>query len=165
MLKTVHAGFGATKDVVVHAAAGYRYSKGRLQNMFFSFPPSLQTAAGMSSTATELAQWIIALQSGILLKLSSVKSLWLPARLNNGEIHGFSPLLNGYAAGWPVVLRQKHPAAAPVGGGRSALFVYREDSLSIIVLTNLAGATPELFIDDIAAFYIPGIKNAISTGK
>ena len=165
MVKTIRAGFGANKDIVVHAAAGYRYSRGRLQNMFFSLPPSLQTAAGMSSTATELAQWIIALQSGKLLKPSLLKSLWSPAQLKDGTIAGFTDLINGYAAGWPVIVRKNHPAAAPVGGGRAALLVYPDDDLSIIVLTNLAGATPEIFIDDLAAFYLPGIKNSTRAGK
>ncbi len=99
-----------------------------LINMFFSLPPSLQTAAGMSSTATEMANWMIALQNNQFLKeKSSIASAFgLPAILNNGKPAGFSDLLNGYAAGWPIVARPEHPAVAAVGGGRSALFVYPE---------------------------------------
>jgi CubicO group peptidase (beta-lactamase class C family) len=138
MPKTIRSGFGATKDIVPHAACSYQYSKGKLNNMFFSFPSFLQTAAGMSSTAKEMADWIIALQNLQLLKEpSSLAALWAPAILNNGQTGGFSSLLNGYAAGWPVAKRSSHPAVAPVGGGRSAVFVYPEDDLSIIVLTNL----------------------------
>ena len=159
MTKTINAGFGATKDVIPHAAAGYVYRKNKLNNMFFSFPPPLQTAAGMSSTATEMAYWIIALQNQQLLKdKSSLSTLWKPAILNNGKTGGFNNLLNGYAAGWPVIVRAKHPAAAPVGGGRSALFVYMDDNLSIIVLTNLAGGSPDVFIDELAGLFIPGMK-------
>jgi CubicO group peptidase (beta-lactamase class C family) len=153
MPKTINAGFGATKTIVPHAAGGYRYARGKLNNMFFALPPELQTAAGMSSTAKEMADWIIALQSGKLLKQSSITALWAPALLDNGTTGGFSKLLNGYAAGWPIVVRKQHPAAASVGGGRSALFVYWEDDLSIIVLTNLAGSTPEVFIDELAAMF------------
>jgi len=160
MSKTIRAGFGATKDVVMHAAGGYRYSQGKLVNMFFAFPLSLQTAAGMSSTASEIADWIIALQNNQLLKeKSSMVALWTPAILNNGKNAGFSDLLNGYAAGWPIVTRPKHSAAAAVGGGRSALFVYPNDNLSIIILTNLSGASPELFIDEIAGMYMEDMKN------
>ncbi len=148
MTKTIKAGFGATKEVIANAAGGYRYSKGKLINMFFSFPVSLQTAAGMSSTAKEMANWVIALQNKRLLKQqSSLASLWAPAKLNTGKTGGFNSLLNGYAAGWPIVARPEHPAAAAVGGGRSALFVYPQDDLSIIVLTNLAGGSPDVFID------------------
>ncbi len=165
MPKTIKAGFGATKEVIAHAAGGYRYSKGKLNNMFFSFPGSLQTAAGMSSTAKEMADWVIALQNNRLLKQrSSLAALWDPAKLNNGKIAGFNNLLNGYAAGWPVAARAQHPAVAPVGGGRSALFVYPQDDLSIIVLTNLAGGSPDVFIDELAGLFIPGMKESNGFG-
>jgi len=165
MTKTIKAGFGATKEVIANAAGGYRYSKGKHINMFFSFPASLQTAAGMSSTAKEMADWVIALQNKRLLKQqSSLTSLWAPAKLNNGKIAGFNSLLNGYAAGWPVVARAEHPAVAPVGGGRSALFVYPDDHLSIIVLTNLAGGAPDVFIDELAGSFIPDMKESNGFG-
>lgn len=165
MVNTIRAGFGASREVIAQAAGGYRVAQGKLVNMFFSFPPQLQTAAGMSSTATEMAQWIISLQNNRLLKEpSSLRTLWTPALLNNGKAAGFSSLLNGYAVGWPVVARKEHPAAAAVGGGRSAVFVYPEDDLSIVVLTNLAGGSPEVFIDEIAGFFIPGMKEANGFG-
>jgi CubicO group peptidase (beta-lactamase class C family) len=158
MRRTAVAGFGATKEVVTHAAAGYRYAKGKLSNTFFSFPPFLQTAAGMSSTAKEMAQWLIALQSDQLLKKENITAMWIPAKLNNGKTAGFSALLNGYAAGWPVVERDKHPAVAAVGGARSAVFIYPADNLAIVVLTNLLRSSPEEFMDELAALIIPGMK-------
>jgi len=165
MAKTISAGFGATMSIVPHAAGGYTYRKGKLTNMFFSMPPSLQTAAGMSSTATEMADWVIALQNNRFLKeRSSMVSLFTPALLNNGKPGGFSSLLNGYAAGWPIAARTEHPAAAAVGGGRSAVFVYPADDLSIIVLTNLAGGSPEEFIDELAGLFIPDMKESNSFG-
>lgn len=165
MTNTTRAGFGAAKQVIAHAAGGYRYARGTLINMFFSMPPSLQTAAGMSSTVREISNWIIALQSNQLLKEKSTLALmWAPAKLNNGNTGGFSSLLNGYAAGWPIVTRANHPAAAAVGGGRSAVFVYPNDNLSIIVLTNLAGGSPEEFIDELAGFYIPDMKESNGFG-
>lgn len=165
MPKTIKAGFGATKDIILHSAGGYRYSEGKLINMFFSFPPSLQTAAGMSSTASEIADWIIALQNYRFLKeKSSLASLWTPAILNNGKTGGFNSLLNGYATGWPIVARTEHPAAAAVGGGRSAVFVYPNDNLSIIVLTNLSGGSPDKFIDELAGLYIHDMKESNGFG-
>lgn len=165
MTKTIQSGFGATKEIVAHAACSYQYAKGKLNNMFFSFPSFLQTAAGMSSTAKEMADWIIALQNMQLLKQkSSLAALWSPAILNNGETGGFSSLLNGYAAGWPVITRPSHPAVAPVGGGRSAVFVYPNDELSIVVLTNLSGGLPDVFIDELAGLFIPDMKEANGFG-
>ncbi|MEN5231645.1 serine hydrolase [Sphingobacterium faecium] len=159
MEKTIQSGFGATKELVPNAANSYQFTKGKLQNMFFSFPSPLQPAAGMSSTAIELAKWIIALQHMVLIKQpDNLKELWKPDVLNNGKTAGFSTLLNGYAAGWPIVARAEHPAFAPVGGGRSAIFVYPKDDLSIIVLTNLSGGSPEVFIDELAGLFIPDMK-------
>lgn len=165
MPNTIRAGFGATKEVIMHSAAGYQYRKGKLQNMFFSFDYPLQTAAGMSSTATEMAAWVIALQNNQFLKeKASITALWTPAKLNNGKTGGFSRVMNGYAAGWPIIPREEHPAASPVGGGRSAVFVYPNDNLSIVVLTNLSGGSPEGFIDELAGFYIPEMKEAKGFG-
>lgn len=165
MENTVRAGFGATKEVIAHASGQYCYSKGKLCNTFFSFPRSLQTAAGMSSTATEMANWVIALQNNQLFKdEKSLSTLFTPARLNNGKTAGFSSLLNGYAVGWPVIVREDHPAVAAVGGGRSAVFIYPKDNLSIIVLTNLMGGSPDSFIDEIAGFYIPDMKESNGFG-
>jgi CubicO group peptidase (beta-lactamase class C family)/flagellin-specific chaperone FliS len=165
MTNTIRAGFGGSRDVISNIAGEYRFTKGKHTNMFFSLPPTLQTAGGMISNAKEIADWIIALQNKQLLKENkSLTSLWTPAILNNGKTAGFDNLLNGYAAGWPTVGRPEHPAVAPVGGGRSALFVYPKDNLSIIVLTNLNGASPELFIDDLARFYMPDMKKSAGIG-
>ena len=163
MRRTERAGFGDSRDVVPHSARGYTFDyrvghevrRGdRVRHVFEEFSPGLRTAAGMSATATELARWVIALQHGRLLtRRASLDTLWAPGRLNDGTSHGFGDLLNGYALGWPTVTRPAHPAVAPVGGGRSALFVYPQDDLAVVVLTNLQGASPEAFIDDIAAVY------------
>lgn len=165
MTKTIQAGFAGSRDVISNIAGEYRFTKGKHSNMFYSLPPTLQTAGGMISNAKEMADWIIALQNKQLLKENkSLTALWTPAILNNGKTGGFDNLLNGYAAGWPTIGRSDHPALAPVGGGRSALFVYPKDNLSIIVLTNLSGASPELFIDDLARFYIPNMKKSAGNG-
>ncbi len=158
--RTLEAGFTHYEDMLPNAVIGYVYSReGELVSVDEIFTPSLRTAAGMSSTATELARWIISLQKGELLdNEDSLKSLWKPGKLNNGDIGGFNRLLNGYALGFPIIKREEHPVVAPVGGGRSAMFIYPKDDLSIIVLTNLLGASPDSFIDEIAGFYIPEMK-------
>ena len=131
------------------------YVKGdQLLEVYENFPEMMRADAGMFSTAEELAHWIIALQNGKLLKnKSSLKTMWEPVKLNNGEMDGFGDILNGYALGWPVVMRSEHPAVAPIGGGRAAFLIYPEDNLAIILLTNLSGCSPELIIDQIANIY------------
>ena len=164
---------GDSHDVLPNATRGYTYSKvvngewqrtSQPRNLFEVYGPSVRTASGMTSTAEEMAHWLIALQQGKLLKPASLPVLWTPGLLTNGRPQGFNRLQNGYALGWPTVLRPEHRAVAPTGGGRSALFVYPEDDLAIVVLTNLMGANPDMFIDEIAAYYISDMRPATGFG-
>jgi len=166
--------FGDSYDVIPNYAGAYTMTRqvgeGFIRNKvpghaYMQFPLFFRTAAGIQSTATDLANWIIALKGGKLLKeRSSIDSLWKPAVLNNGKIGGFNRLTNGYALGWPTVTRDEHPAVGPVGGGRSALFVYLKDNLSIVVLTNLMQGNPDQFIDEIAGYYIPEMRQVNGFG-
>jgi tetratricopeptide (TPR) repeat protein len=53
---------------------------------------------------------------------------------------------------------------APVGGGRAALFIYPEDDLAIVILTNLQGASPESFMDEVAGYYVPAMRASTGFG-
>ncbi len=166
--------FGDSSDVIPNSAGAYTtqdnvngdwITTNDVRNCFMKFPEFFRTATGIISTSDEIAKWIIALQNGSLLKQkSSLDLLWQPAILNNGRVGGFNKLVNGYALGWPVAARAEHPAAGPIGGMRSAFFVYPNDDLSIVVLTNLQGANPEWFIDEIAGYYIPDMKESNGFG-
>jgi CubicO group peptidase (beta-lactamase class C family)/Tfp pilus assembly protein PilF len=165
---TAQCGFGDSHDVIAHGARGYSYFRNvggkitrsdKLGNVFEEFPPELRTAAGMSSTAEEMARWIIALQEGRLLKAkTSLPTLWTSGVLNNGSPGGFGGLLNGYALGWPTAIRPEHRAVGGIGGGRSAFLIYPEEDLAVVILTNLQGSNPESFIDEVAGFYIPDMR-------
>jgi len=160
--------FGDSNDIIPNNAGAYStivnvdgkwINDGKLHNAFATFPIFFRTATGIISNSDDLAKWLIALQNGKLLRnKTSVSELFTSVKLNDSHIDGFNKLTNGYALGWPTVVRDEHPAAAPVGGMRSALFVYPNDQLSIIVLTNLQGSNPEWFIDEIAGFYFPDMK-------
>jgi len=161
-------GYHDGNDVVPHSTRVYsvyrnvsgrftftgRVSNGTLED----FAPYMRTAAGINSTATEVARWIIALQKGQLIKKSSLHELGNPGRLNDGSHAAFSPYVNGYGIGWPMVLRPNHRALTPTGGGRSAFFWYPEDDLAIVVITNLTGSAPDGFIDELAGLYIPDLR-------
>lgn len=169
-----HTRFGDSYDVTPHYAGAYTMTRqvgdSFIRNKtpgigYMQFPVFFRTAAGILSTATDMGNWIIALKTGKLLKQkSSIDALFTPVILNNGQISGFNNLTNGYALGWPTVTRIEHPAVGPVGGGRSALFIYLKDDLSIVVLTNLMGANPDRFIDEIAGYYIPEMHEANGFG-
>jgi CubicO group peptidase (beta-lactamase class C family) len=146
-------------NVVPHRARTYsniHFSKdGQLERTanltepYVRFPPLLLTAAGLNTSAEDLAHWIIALEQGQLLKKSSLTALWTPSILSDGK--------NGtWGLGWPIFARPKHTSYVPFGGAKAAFAVYPEDDVAVVILTNLQGSMPERFIDRVAAYYIPG---------
>ena len=153
MTLTDHAGFDYLEYVVPNQARQYMYLPNRKQyrNFYGEFSYIMRTAAGMSSTATELAQYLIALESGKLIK--DVTGLWQPVRLENGNTAGFNSRENGYAMGWQVIGRDQHPAISASGGDATTMITYPNDKVSVVVLTNLLGGLPTQFVDDIAEFY------------
>jgi CubicO group peptidase (beta-lactamase class C family) len=163
--------YGNSYDVIENKCPTYsyyyqdkitgEYIKGiKLNEIYEEFPSKMITDAGAFTTAEEMAKWINGLQSGKLLKKNEdINTIWEPVKLNNGSYDGFGGLLNAYALGWPVIIRQNHPAVAPLGGGRAAFIIYPKDNLTIILFTNLTGIFPEEIIEKIAAFYIPNFGN------
>lgn len=124
-----------------------------LQNIFMDYPQILRTAAGIQSTAKDVAHWIIALQGGRLLKNArSLTTMWTPLRPTNGET---GPWV--WSIGWPVLSRPTHPEYQASGGEKAALAIYPLDDLSVVILTNLQGASPEELLDKVAAFFIPDL--------
>ena len=153
--------FGDSRDVIPNQTPSYRYvrnidghalSEDRLVFAYSEFPPFRRTASGLNSTAEDIAHWIIALQEGKLLKTkAALNTLWTAGKYNNGAA-------TQWALGWVTKPRPKHSAIIATGGGRSAFFVYPDDDVAVVVLTNLAGAFPEEFIDELAGFYNPEIS-------
>jgi CubicO group peptidase (beta-lactamase class C family) len=153
--------FGDSRDVIPNMAQQYRYvtnldgqplSEARLTHFYYEFPPARRTASGLNSTAEDLAHWLSALQQNKLLKTKpALNTLWTPGTYNNG-----SP--TQWALGWVTKPRPKHRAITATGGGRSAFFVYPDDALAVVVLTNLAGSYPEEFMDELAGCFIPDIS-------
>jgi CubicO group peptidase (beta-lactamase class C family) len=153
-------GFGDSRDTLPNLTPTYRYvttidgeklNKETLIKDYAEFPAFRRTASGMNSTAEGLARWIIALQQRKLLHTkSALDTLWTAGAFNNGQP-------TQWAIGWMTKPRPKHRAVIATGGSRAAFFVYPQDNLAIVVLTNLAGAFPEEFIDELAGYYDPAI--------
>ncbi len=155
--------FGDSRDLIPNDAPSYRYnsfSDGRkfepkITNTYTEFPDFTRTGAGLNSTAEDVANWIIALQNGRLFQRpSTLTEMWSPGNFNNG-----TP--TNWVRGWGIAkLRRDHIAIGMSGGNRSAIMIYPDDHLAVIVLTNLAGSAPEDFIEEIAGCYHPDIINA-----
>jgi CubicO group peptidase (beta-lactamase class C family) len=155
--------FGDDHDVVLHSARTYTpyvlvdgkpERRNTLYKVHVEFPAMLHGCAGLNSTAEEIARWLIALQRGELLKRkSSLTTLWTARTLNDGK-----PGPWGIGA-W-VFGRLEHPVYFAVGAAKSALAIYPDDGLAIVVLTNLSADMWLPFVDGIAAHYIPDLANA-----
>lgn len=148
-----HTGFGDSLDIVKNKASAYRLARGgkTLTNVIEEFPPFMRAGAGINTSVQDLSKWIINLQQGRLIKPDSLRQLWKRASFADGKP---AP----WALGWPAIERAEHRAVAGIGGARSAFFVYPEDDLAIIILTNLSGAQPEQLIDSVAGFYVPELR-------
>lgn len=153
-----NARFGDGYDIVPGRAAVYiRGQAGRdggpadedtLYHWIDDIPMSTRAGAGLYTTADDLAGWIIALRDGRLLsKPASLARLWQPDVLNNGKP-------NIWAMGWPILAGTTRRAVGGIGGGRSAFFLYPDDDIAVIVMTNLVGANPQNLIDTVASHYI-----------
>ena len=159
-----HTVFGDSRDVIPHFAPTYFWRKnidGRslenalLINNYYEFPYFRRAAAGLNSTAEDMANWVIALLGGKLLhSSSSLETMWSPSVFNNGKTTQWS-------LGWGMnKFRKKHRAVGMSGGGRSAFLIYPDDDLAIIILTNLGGSYPEDFLEELAGVYDPSIPKA-----
>lgn len=148
--------FGDSRDLVKNLAQAYYLEEDSAGHVSHrptasEFPKFLWTGAGLCSTAGDVAKWILGLRSGRLFSSKkSLDRLWQRGKFNDGKP---SP----WAIGWPASDRTKHRWVGGIGGGRSAFFVYPDDDLAVVVLTNLAGSSPEQWIDSIARFYVPKI--------
>jgi CubicO group peptidase (beta-lactamase class C family) len=150
--------FGDSRDVIPHFAPTYRYQKNsdgevRFTSNYSEFPIFQRTGSGLNSTAEDMANWIIALQQGKLLKSkTSLTTLWKQGTYNNGT-------LTQWALGFGITKPgPKHRAVGMSGGGRSAFLIYPEDDLAVVVLTNLSGGSPENFIVELAGYFHPDIS-------
>jgi len=147
--------FGDSYDLVANAATIYSHfprrtlapdDADRLSHWVYDMPYSLHAGGGIQTTATELANWVVALSSGRLISAASAQRMWTPEKLNSGAE-------GSWAAGWPVLASSPKRQVAGIGGNRAAFIVYPDDGLAVVVLTNLVGGNPERFIPQIAGFY------------
>ncbi|HEY0334111.1 MAG TPA: serine hydrolase domain-containing protein [Stenotrophomonas sp.] len=147
--------FGDSYDLIPNAATMYSYfprktdAEGdtqRLSHWFYDMTPGLWAGGGIQTTASEVANWLIALSNDRLINAVHLREMWTPEKLNSGAD-------GSWAAGWPVLAGLPHRQVAGMGGARAAFIVYPDDGVAVVVLTNLVGSNPQNFIPRIAALY------------
>jgi CubicO group peptidase (beta-lactamase class C family) len=63
----------------------------------------------------------------------------------------------GVGLGWIVDDIPGHRSVGGTGGSSVAFRHFRDDDLTVVVLTNLQGIDPDAMCDRIASFYIPAL--------
>jgi CubicO group peptidase (beta-lactamase class C family) len=142
-------------DIIHNRAAGYRLDKGQLKNQAY-VSPSLNTTADGSLylTVHDLAKWDAALYTEKLLKRSSLEQMWMPVKLKDGKT-------TPYGFGWALGEVNGHKIIEHGGawqGFTTHIARHVDDKLTVIVLTNLAGANPSRVAAGVAALYDPALK-------
>jgi CubicO group peptidase (beta-lactamase class C family) len=140
-------------DIVPNRAAGYRLVKGELKNQEWVAPMVNTTADGsLYFSILDLAKWDAALYTDKLLKRSSLQLMWTPVKLKNGQ-----PNQGHYGFGWFIDERNGHRCIHHDGswqGFETAIDRYVDDQLTVVALTNLAGAEPGKITQHVAELYL-----------
>ncbi len=114
------------------------------------FLPFRRASSGLNSTAADMSRWMIAIQSGQLLSPESLRAMWTPVPFNDRTT-------GQWGMGWQSFTRGSHRAVGMTGGGRAAVFLYPDDGVGVVILTNLTGAFPEDMVDKVASIYAPDL--------
>jgi len=131
------------RDIIPNRAAGYEIGHGQLKNQEWVSPTFNSTADGaLYFNVIDLAKWDDALYGTKLLKQSSLDRMWTVYLLNDGK-----PNRAGYGFGWSIGKQNDHKRIEHGGawqGFTCDISRYPDDNLTVVVLTNLAGANPGL---------------------
>ena len=137
-------------DIIANRAAGYRLEKRELKNQEWVAPLLNTTADGsLYFTVYDLAKWDAALYTEKLLKRASLDQMWTPVKLADGKT-------KAYGFGWAFGDVKGHHVIEHGGawqGFTTYIARYVDDKLTVIVLTNLAGADPGKIARGIAGLY------------
>ena len=117
-------------DLIPNRASVYEWGAGRQRVFQFLFGAHAYSAGGLYSTTADLARWIVALDTEMLLSLASQEDMWTPQRLLNGESASFS-------MGWVVGSYRGQRTVGRSGGPALAdILRFPDARLTVIVLAN-----------------------------
>ncbi|HEY2684703.1 MAG TPA: serine hydrolase domain-containing protein [Steroidobacteraceae bacterium] len=139
-------------DIVPHRAAGYRLVNGELKNQEWVSPSMNSTADGsLYLSMLDFIAWDRGLRAHAILKPESWAQIYTPIKLKSGKPYP-------YGFGWDVDETKGAPWYHHGGswqGFKTYISRYLADDLTIVVLTNLANADPDRFVDDVAQVLDP----------
>jgi uncharacterized protein (TIGR03435 family) len=145
------------KDIIPNRASGYQLAARQLKNQDWVSPTFNSTGDGtLYFNVLDLAKWDEALYGTSLLKQSSLDRIWTVFPLNNGQ-----PNRDDYGFGWGISKANGHKVIQHGGAWQGfTCFIQRyvDDNLTVVVLTNLAGADPGRFATKIAGLVNPALE-------
>jgi CubicO group peptidase (beta-lactamase class C family) len=165
-LKLSGPAFGDSRTIIKGRATTYtpyRYGTGRpaqldhLEILNAEMPAIVYPGAGLHISISDFASWLRALLNHELISEEGLATLWTPATLNDGTEYRRPPapsLWRQYGLGWVIGEHDGHNFVGGTGGIRSAFFVYPNDGLAVIVLTNSQSARPESLVQGVANLYL-----------
>jgi CubicO group peptidase (beta-lactamase class C family) len=140
-------------DIVPNRSAGYRLVNGQIKNQEWVSPSLNTTADGaLYFSILDLAKWDAALYTDRLLRRSSLEQMWTVAPLRDGK-----PNSGHYGFGWSIAKQDGHRLIEHGGawqGFETQISRYVDDGLTVVVLTNLAGADPGRIAHGVARLYL-----------
>lgn len=122
------------------------------------FAPIFYGSGSITSTATDLARWAIAMQKGELLTDESRAAMEQAVVMNSDRTFQ-------YGLGWFVDKQQGHRIISHggnLGGFSTGISRFPDDKLTIIVLTNKAAEDGDAIAKSIAEQYIPQLAFEIN---
>ena len=149
------------RDIIPNRAAGYELKDGQLKNQEWVSPAFNSTADGaLYFNVLDLAKWDEALYGTRLLQQSSLDRIWTVYPLNNGK-----PNPGDYGFAWEIGKQNGHKIIHHDGawqGFTCDISRYPDDSLSVVVLTNLDSghSDPSLISHVIAGLVLPPLLPA-----
>ena len=141
--------FGGTEAAVIKRRSSTSYSResGELRAWLYPFSIRDYPAAGLNSSATDVARFLMALDAGKILKQDSLQTMWSPVRLNDGTG-------KGYSLGWTVGEHKGRKVVGHEGGGAIWVAHFPNEHLSVVILCNLNGARADEIQYGIAGLYL-----------
>ncbi|MBK9385583.1 MAG: beta-lactamase family protein [Planctomycetes bacterium] len=135
------------RELVLHRAAGYELEDGQPKNQRWASPSLNTTADGsLYLSVLDFAAWDLSLTRGTPLGAELQAVMREPARLADGT-------LSPYGCGWSVEPFEGREAISHGGAWQGFTTFYLRlprEELSVIVLTNRAGADPGVIVKRIA---------------
>jgi CubicO group peptidase (beta-lactamase class C family) len=139
-------------DIIADRAAGYRLIKGELKNQEWVSPTLNTTADGaLYLSVRDWIAWDRGLRAQAILQPGSWAEVYTPVTLSKGTKYP-------YGFGWDVDQAKGKPFYHHDGawqGFTTTISRYLADDLTIVVLTNLAEASPERFVRGIVELIDP----------